>query len=167
MCVRVRGRSVAAMAGTNRPLLIAYDGSADSKAAVAAAAALAPGRSAVVVTAWSTVHDVLPASLLGTPFGMAAEGGRRLDEAAQSRALELATEGAELARDAGLDAEARVAQSAGPPWPAIVHCSDELDAAVVVAGSRGRSGFAAAMLGSTSQGILHHTGRPVLIATGE
>jgi nucleotide-binding universal stress UspA family protein len=36
-----------------------------------------------------------------------------------------------------------------------------------VAGSRGRSSVAAAVLGSVSTGILHHTRRPVLVVRGD
>jgi nucleotide-binding universal stress UspA family protein len=41
--------------------------------------------------------------------------------------------------------------------------AEEHEAAVVVAGSSGLSGLKARLLGSTSESILHHCRRPVLI----
>ena len=46
---------------------------------------------------------------------------------------------------------------------ALLDLADELDAPVIVMGSRGRSPVAAAVLGSVSTGVLHHGRRPVLI----
>ena len=57
-------------------------------------------------------------------------------------------------------------EGAAPAWHAILRCADELDASVIVAGSRGRSRMAAALLGSTAQGLLHHAHRPVLVVAG-
>lgn len=45
----------------------------------------------------------------------------------------------------------------------VVSCADELDATVIVMGSRGRSTVAAMFLGSVSTGVVHHTQRPVLV----
>ncbi|MEY2512769.1 MAG: Universal stress protein family [bacterium] len=42
----------------------------------------------------------------------------------------------------------------------------ERDAAVVVAGTRGHSRFAAALLGSNAESIVRHAGRPVLLVPG-
>jgi nucleotide-binding universal stress UspA family protein len=41
---------------------------------------------------------------------------------------------------------------------------DDIDASVIVLGSRGRSTLAATLLGSVSTGVLHHTAPPVLVA---
>jgi nucleotide-binding universal stress UspA family protein len=45
----------------------------------------------------------------------------------------------------------------------IVEVADEIDADVVVMGSRGESPFTALMLGSTTYKVLHATHRPVLV----
>ena len=52
----------------------------------------------------------------------------------------------------------------GPFFAALIALADELDAKAIVVGSRGRSSLAAAVLGSVSTGVLHHTDRPVLVA---
>ena len=64
---------------------------------------------------------------------------------------------------AGFDAEPRAVRSSERYFRALLHLADELDARVIVIGSRGRSAIAAAVLGSVSTGVLHHAHRPVLI----
>ncbi|HWT24328.1 MAG TPA: universal stress protein, partial [Solirubrobacteraceae bacterium] len=78
----------------------------------------------------------------------------------------LAAEGAELARAAGFDAEPRALGTRERYYRALLDLADELDAGVIVMGSRGRSAFAAALLGSVSSGVLHHAARPVLVVPG-
>ena len=145
------------------PVLIAYDGSDNAKAAIERAGAVLQHGPAVVATAWTSFEDAAPAALLALPGDMVREGTQTLDEANRETAEELAAEGAELARAAGFDAEPRAARSKGPFFAALIHLADELDASAIVAGSRGRSALRAAVLGSVSTGLLHHTHRPVLI----
>lgn len=145
------------------PVLITYDGSECAKLAIQQAGALLEHGPAVVATAWTTFEGAAPAALLALPGDMVREGTHALDEAGRETAEELAAEGAELARAAGFDAEPRAVASSGPFFAALVKLAEELDARVIVAGSRGRSTIAAAVLGSVSTGILHHTHRAVLI----
>ena len=93
---------------------------------------------------------------------MIGEAVGTLDEANRETAEALAAEGAELARAAGFDAQPRAVRAGGPFFAALIETADELDARAIVVGSRGRSAFAAAVLGSVSTGLLHHTQRPVL-----
>ena len=144
-------------------VLIAYDGSDNAKAAIERAGAVLQHGRAVVATAWTSFEDAAPAALLALPGDMVREGTQTLDEANLEEAEELAAEGAELARAAGFDAESRDVRSKGPFFSALIHLADELDASVIVAGSRGRSALRAAVLGSVSTGLLHHTRRPVMI----
>ena len=48
-------------------------------------------------------------------------------------------------------------------WRAILEVAEEMNAAVVVVGARGRSGLGSALLGSVSYGVAHNGKRPVLI----
>jgi nucleotide-binding universal stress UspA family protein len=145
------------------PVLIAYDGSDNAKAAIERAGAVLRPGPAVVATAWTSFEDAAPAALLAMPGDMVREGTEALDEAGRETAEELAAEGAELARAAGFDAEPRGVRSKGPFFAALIDLAEELDASAIVAGSRGRSALRAAVLGSVSTGLLHHTQRPVLI----
>ena len=149
------------------PVLIAYDGSAHAKAAIERAGAVLQHGPAVVATAWTSFEDAAPAALLAMPGEMVKEGTEALDEAGRETAEGLAAEGAELARAAGFDAEPRAVRSKGPFFAALIRTADELDARAIVAGSRGRSPLAAAVLGSVSTGLLHHTSRPVMIVRAE
>ena len=145
------------------PVLFAYDGSAHAMAAIEHAGAVLARGPAVVANAWTTFEEAAPGALLALPGNMVREGAQALDDAGRETAEQLAAEGAELARAAGFDAEPRAVRSSGPFFAALIDAADELDARVIVAGSRGRSTLAAAILGSVSTGLLHHTTRPVLI----
>ena len=143
---------------TTGPLLIGYDGSPDARAAIDHAAHLLPGATAVVLYARQPLEGVA-AHLEGHP---ALQDLRDLDTATLDASERLAAEGADLAQKAGLDAKPRVATAMSTAADAIVHAADDLDASLIVLGSRGRHGLQAALLGSTSTTVLHHTHRPSL-----
>jgi nucleotide-binding universal stress UspA family protein len=149
------------------PIVIAYDGSDYARDAVEHAGALLPARHAIVICVWAPVVVSASSAMLGAPGGVLMDSDFGLDEVARERAIHLAEEGAELARRAGLNAHARAVQGTGAAWHGIVRCADELDAALIVTGTRGRSTIAAALLGSTAQGILHHAHRPVLVVADD
>jgi nucleotide-binding universal stress UspA family protein len=148
------------------PVLLAYDGSDNAKAAIERAGAVLQHGPAVVATAWTTFEGAAPAALLALPGNMVREGAHALDDAGREAAEELAAEGAELARAAGFDAEPRAVRCSGPFFAGLLEAAHELDARAIVAGSRGRSSLRAAVLGSVSTGLLHHTHRPVLVVRG-
>jgi nucleotide-binding universal stress UspA family protein len=77
-------------------------------------------------------------------------------------ALRRAEAEAERARAAGFAAVAR-GEAVGPTWEAIVDVAHELDAAVIVLGSRGLNGARELFEGSVSHQVAEHAGRPVLI----
>ena len=145
------------------PVLFAYDGSENARAAIDHARGVLQPGDAVVATAWTSFEDASPGVLHVLPKHMIGEAVVTLDEASRETAEALAAEGAELARAAGFDAEPRAVRTGGPYFAALLETADELDARVIVAGSRGRSAFAAAVHGSVSTGLLHHTRRPVLV----
>jgi len=77
-------------------------------------------------------------------------------------AMEKARAGADRAREAGFRAEPR-GELEEPVWEGIVNVADELDAAVIVLGSRGLKGIREQFEGSVSHEVAQHAGRPVLI----
>jgi nucleotide-binding universal stress UspA family protein len=58
--------------------------------------------------------------------------------------------------------EARAELSA-PTWEGIVDLADEIDAAVIVIGSRGLTGVRERLEGSVSHEVAEHARRPVLV----
>ena len=148
--------------GTPRPLVIAYDGSDPARRAISRAAELFPGRAATVVTAWTGVREQHPELLL-VPGGAVFAAAGALSELMSERAGELSAEGAALASASGLTAQARAVHADRALWDGIVSCAEELDAEAIVLGSRGHSTLVAAVLGSVSTGVLHHSTRPVVV----
>jgi nucleotide-binding universal stress UspA family protein len=149
------------------PVLFAYDGSTHARAAIERAGEMLQPGAAVVATAWTSFEDAAPAALLAMPGDMVRESVGALDGANRETAEELAAEGAELASKAGFDAEPRAVRAGGPFFAALLEAADDLDARAIVAGSRGRSPLRAAVLGSVSTGLLHHTKRPVLVVQAD
>jgi nucleotide-binding universal stress UspA family protein len=148
------------------PILVAYDGSPEAKAALARAAVLFPGRPVVVATVWEPgLASVLPdPGGIGGPAAPVDLGAvAEVDDLMARRAAGVAAEGAERARRAGLQAEPVSAEDESNVAETVARMAEEHQAAVVVVGSRGLSGLKARLLGSTSESILHHCRCPVLI----
>lgn len=51
----------------------------------------------------------------------------------------------------------------GVPWKTILEVADDIDADVIVMGTRTHSGVSQFLLGSTANKVMHHTKRPVLV----
>lgn len=140
-----------------RPVLFAYDGSAQAKAAIRhAAKQLRHGSPAIVLTVWHPIATVP----FPTAIGLTTAG---LEESIGREAQRVAEEGAELARSSGFDAKP-VTERGDPVWQQIVDSAEEHDAAIVVMGSHGRTGVGLVLLGSVAAATARHTDRPVLIA---
>jgi nucleotide-binding universal stress UspA family protein len=151
------------------PILVAYDGSPEAQAALARAAELFPGRGAVVATVWepglaSAVPD--PGGIGGPAAPVDLDAVAEVDDLLAKRAAGIAAEGVERARQAGLQAEPVSTEDESNVAETIARIADEHEVAVVVVGSRGLSGLKARLLGSTSESILHHCRRPVLVVRG-
>lgn len=148
-----------------RPVLIAYDGSGQAKGAIAEAGRELGGRRAVVLTVREHLDQIVFAGLGGGTM-LDPETVSTMERSAEKEAGAVAEEGARLAREAGFEAEARV-ELAPSPWQAIVAAADELDAGVVVIGSRGRTGLPKVLLGSVASAVAQHSRRSVLIVHPE
>jgi nucleotide-binding universal stress UspA family protein len=146
------------------PLLLCYDGSSAAGRAIEKAGELCEPRTARVLHFWQSWVAEAPALARASRavHGMAAE----LDEIAAKQSDDLTATGVELARQAGFEAEGLSERVEGPAWEAVLGAADDHACSAIVVGSRGLTGISAA-LGSVSNGVVHHSRRPVLVVPPE
>jgi nucleotide-binding universal stress UspA family protein len=149
------------------PVLIAYDGSEVSRAAVRHAAEFFAGRPAVLATVWEPGLAAVP---LGMPDSMGvgtlppdSATIEAVDRAQREHAAAVAGDGAELARSLGLAAEAHAVPDELDVADTLIAIARERGAAVVVVGSHGITGLRSRLLGSVSRKLIEHCDRPVLV----
>jgi nucleotide-binding universal stress UspA family protein len=155
------------MARETEPVLVAYDGSEVSKAALRQAAELLPERPAVLATVWEPGLAVLPAPA-SDPLGAGSlppdpETMEAVDRAQHEHAERVAQQGAELARSLGLRVEAHAVPDEVDVADTLIQLADERSAAAIVVGSHGISGLRARLLGSVARKLIEHSARPVLV----
>ncbi|QYC42094.1 Universal stress protein [Nonomuraea coxensis DSM 45129] len=144
-------------------VIVGYDGSPASAVAIDAGAALFPQAHVWITHLWTP------------PF--ASESLRRrlwtgiadinsfieaIEREGEADARRLAERGARLARTAGWNAEPLVRRTYGGEGLCFAQLAQDLDADLVIVGSRGLGG-AHAVLGSVSDMVVHYTPRPVLV----
>jgi nucleotide-binding universal stress UspA family protein len=132
-------------------MLVGLDGSEGARQAAGWAAALARqvGGTVIAVHALGLLHR-------------RADGSFHAADVDRDAILrELTDDWCAPLREAGVDHTAVLAE--GPPAPAILATADEVDADLIVLGSRGLGGFPHLLLGSTSAQVVEHCRRPVVV----
>ena len=159
------------MAPEAAPVLIAYDGSEVSRAAVRHAAELFAGRPAVLATVWEP-GLAIAVGMPDTPMGVGTlpadpETIEAIDRLQREHATTVADQGAEFARSVGLAAEPQAVPDEVDVADTLIGIAQERGAAVVVVGSHGISGLRSHLLGSVSRKLIEHCDRPVLVIRDE
>lgn len=145
-------------------VLIAYDGSENSQRAVEYAGRFLSAKRAVVLTVWEPM--VRQAARISGLSGMMQPDWlpeEDQDDIAHVDAKSVCEEGLEIAKKAGLTAEARCVETGTTIWTTIVALADELEADIIVTGTRGTTGLRSLLQSSTADHVLRHSHRPVLI----
>jgi len=149
----------------DRPhVLIAFDGSDEARHAIDVAATLMPGARATVVTvrdSWNPLEHAAVARL-ALPDSIIAPATRRLADALAEVAAATAADGAATATAAGLTVAHHV-EDAPKPWRGLVAVAHRLSPDVIICGARGRGRLSRAVLGTTTDSLLHHAPAPLLI----
>jgi nucleotide-binding universal stress UspA family protein len=141
-------------------IVCGVDGSPDSQAALRVAARLADRLRLKLVVA----HVAEPAHI---PYAAAAPFGGMAGRAAVMEEVESQEENAArlleevVAASGFVDAERRA--GVGVPAEALADIADEVDAELIVVGSRGRGAFKSAFLGSVSNAVIGIARCPVLL----
>ncbi|NLU83693.1 universal stress protein [Rhodococcus sp. HNM0569] len=144
--------------------MIAYDGTDNAKRAVRYAARFLGTRRVVVVTAWEPmVRQAARMSGLSGVLQPEWVPDEEAEDVALTDARALNDEGVALARAEGLDAEGKCTECSTTIWNALVEAADEIDADLVVSGTRGLTGLRALLQSSVADHVLKHSHRPVLI----
>lgn len=145
-------------------VVLCFDGSGASRAAIAAAGSLLRERSAIVVHVREPALEVLPVSAPGVVVRAAAVSDKAERQAAD-QALGLAREGVSLAEAVGFHAVPVTDTAAGPSGiaAAILRVAGANAASAVVVGGRGHGPLLSALLGSVSDGVVHRASCPVLV----
>lgn len=148
-------------------ILVPYDGSADAQAAITRAGLLAPGAQTTVLTVWAPFIDSLSGTGAGVGLGLtdayAFAEPDAIDAASREAALATATEGAQRAVDARLAATPLCESRDRDVASTILGVAADLDADLIVMGTRGLGGVMAFMLGSVSHAVVRHADRAVLL----
>jgi nucleotide-binding universal stress UspA family protein len=156
------------MAREAAPILIAYDGSEVSRAAVRHAAELFAGRPAVLATVWEPGLAAVPVGISPDTMGAGSLPPdpatiHEVDRLQREHAATVAADGAELARSFGLVVEPQAVPDEADVVNTLIDIARERGAAVVVVGSHGISGLRTRLLGSVSRKLIEHCDRPVLV----
>jgi nucleotide-binding universal stress UspA family protein len=149
------------------PVVLGYDGSPAAQRAVRQAAALVGPGTVLVVTVWEAGRSfelaALPTDTLLPTAILDVSAALQLDEKLYENAARTAGQGAALARQAGLDAEAVVVADEATVAATLARVAAQKSAAGVIVGWHGHSALGELLLGSTTQHLLRHASCPVVV----
>ena len=142
-------------------ILVATDGSEEAALALTTAADLAKSNNSELHVAYvfpTAVQRPFPNPILARP---ADEMEHELEEAMHQAQSFLDREVEQVKAEGVTVADSHLVR--GRPDREIVHLSEELEAGLIVMGSRGLGGVRRALMGSVSDSVVRHAHCPVLI----
>lgn len=140
-------------------LLIGHDGSERADRAVRAAARLLPGADARVVGVWESPEYWVQALGAGTIGPMILAQHEELRAIVQQHA----DHGAEIALEAGLNAESAAVEATAGVGNALLAQAASSNAHAIVIGTHGYSTLERVVLGATAHYVVQRADRPVLV----
>jgi nucleotide-binding universal stress UspA family protein len=155
--------------GQAGPTLIAFNGSPAAERAVRAAARLLAVRRALILVVWKAGLGFelleIPSVAGLPPAPIDIRTALEIDHSQYESAQRLASKGAGIARDEGLEAEALVVaeDSEIPVSDTVVRIARERACSAVVVGESAHGRFGEVVLGSTSRDVIRHAPCPVLV----
>jgi nucleotide-binding universal stress UspA family protein len=156
---------------SERPVVVAFDGSPESEHAVRAAADLFAGRPLLVVSVWEpgiAMATISTPDVTGSAYAMPSpEQIATVDGIESQHAAATAEAGAALARELGADARPLAVADVSDIAATIDGIAETRDAAAIVVGSRGLGAVRSRLLGSVSRRLLHEARRPVVVVRSE
>lgn len=147
-------------------ILVAFDGSAESRRALEHGIRLLRPAEVQILTAWEPLHRQAAraaggAGMMQSDFSAAIEAEG--EDPAYVHALQTCQEGIELARSLGVSAQAHLVESATSIWSALVDAAKELSPDVIVTGTRAIKGLRSLFTSSTAENLVSNAGLPVFI----
>lgn len=152
-------------------ILVAFDGSDESRRALHYGAELLRPARVEILTAWEPLHRQAAraaggAGMMQTDFSSAVDTADDEDPA-YAHALETCQEGVALAQSLGLTAHAHLVESSTSIWSALVDAAKELSPDAIVTGTRAIKGIRSLFTSSTAENLVSNAGLPVLIVPPE
>jgi nucleotide-binding universal stress UspA family protein len=149
------------------PVVVAFDGSPESEAALRAAAGIFRDRELLVVSVWEpglAMATVSTPDATGLSYPLPSpEDIATVDRIQSEHADGTAQAGVKLAQQLGARAEALAVPDGADIAETVASIAEQRGAAVVVVGSRGLGAVKSKLLGSTSRRLLSDARRPVLV----
>lgn len=145
---------------TARRIVVGLDGSEGSAAAARWCAEMAPLLHAEVIAVFA-----LPVAVGIMPPTVPVTFPVEYDEATSRSLTDELMTWCEPFRAAAIEFRAMLLD--GEPAETLIRVADDVDAALIVTGRRGRGGFAELLLGSVPHRLTHHARRPVVVVPAE
>ena len=136
------------------PVVIGFDGSPSAERALCDTAALLEGHAALIVVVWdpNLPFELLQHSVTLAPIDVRT--GLEINKVEQEQAQRLAEQGAELARERGLEAEGLAVADDITVAETLVRLARERHASAIAIGLHGHRSFRELVMGGTARDVI-------------